>query len=296
MTIRALAFVVVVTATLGTPAHAAPPVNDDRANAMPVTALPFFDIQDFAEATSEPGEPGCNGSQLIDGGPGSSPTVWYRYAPATTAAVVARTARMFGAYGFVVYREDPSGLTTVGCGRSAADQNGGYDNDVNLAMFIATAGEIYLVQVVGPDPALTGNPTATSFRLEVAPEFDVVLDQVTVEPATPTEGLVAWNRWVSFRAVLADPPYGGGTVAWRAYSCPRGSALGCSRLAEGEFYLWQMSQGDRSFLWRDVGCIGDVEIRVDLETSYEIDPRPENNSRSTTIQVLAPDPDAGLCP
>jgi hypothetical protein len=65
-------------------ALAAPPPNDDCANAVVVTSLPFVDTLSTAEATQAPTDPAVCGS-------GGGPTVWYRVEPPTNGDLCIRT-------------------------------------------------------------------------------------------------------------------------------------------------------------------------------------------------------------
>ena len=66
----------------GTPA-AAPPANDDFANATPISSLPFTDTVSLTEATTEGGEqPGCYGP---------SQTAWWSYRPTVDTVIGADT-------------------------------------------------------------------------------------------------------------------------------------------------------------------------------------------------------------
>lgn len=74
---RMIVIVVVAMSVLaGTPSHGAGPLapaNDDFADAVTIGALPFEDSRDPTMATSEEGEPQCNGS--------SPKSIWYVFTP-----------------------------------------------------------------------------------------------------------------------------------------------------------------------------------------------------------------------
>jgi hypothetical protein len=75
----ATALVVVVLAPA--PALAAPPVNDNFANAITIGALPYTDTKSTVEATSEAGEP-------LTPCVGSSRTIWYKLVAPTSGHIV----------------------------------------------------------------------------------------------------------------------------------------------------------------------------------------------------------------
>ncbi len=75
-----MAFGVVALALCLTPASvAAPPTNDNFANASVIASLPFSDTATITEATIEPGEPIADPGQI-------GRTVWYSFTPTADAA------------------------------------------------------------------------------------------------------------------------------------------------------------------------------------------------------------------
>jgi Ca2+-binding RTX toxin-like protein len=133
-------------------AHAAPPTNDDFADAIAVTEpLPYIATQDTSEATSEPGEP-----SLADFGCGFiAATVWYSFAPSADTIVAADTVGSdFDTILAVWEGSDLGSLTLVGC---ADDTRGGVQSSVP---FLAEAGVEYRIQVGG----FVGQGGSLSFR------------------------------------------------------------------------------------------------------------------------------------
>jgi PKD repeat protein len=127
-----LAVVVGIAALLvpGT-AVAAPPVNDDFANAVDVSPLPFNQGVNIVEATHfESGEQGqCS----------IASTVWYAYTPSSDEVLrVSPSGSNFFGVVLNVYRQDGAGLgglSFVGCSQ--------WNTDLTVA---AQAGETYFVQ------------------------------------------------------------------------------------------------------------------------------------------------------
>jgi Ca2+-binding RTX toxin-like protein len=122
-------------------AHAAPPTNDDFADAIAVTEpLPYTDTQDTSEATFEAGEP-----TLADLGCGFvGATVWYSFAPSVDSIVAADTVGSdFDTILAVWEGSDLGSLALVGC---ADDARGGLLSSVP---FLAEAGVEYRIQVGG---------------------------------------------------------------------------------------------------------------------------------------------------
>jgi hypothetical protein len=78
-----LAATAVAVAGLPAAAVAAPPGNDHFATATAVTELPFSETLDLTDATSEPGEPACQG-------PPEERSIWYSITPTEDVVVRAR--------------------------------------------------------------------------------------------------------------------------------------------------------------------------------------------------------------
>jgi hypothetical protein len=158
-------------------AHAAPPANDDFADAAAVTEpLPFTTTADTSEATYQSGEPALKkfGCGFIGA------TVWYAYTPSADTIVGADTIGSdFDTIVAVWEGTDLGSLTLVGCND---DARGGLQSSVP---FLAEAGVEYRIQVGGYG-ADTGS---LSFRVrEVAAGF--VTGTVTNdETADPLEGI-----------------------------------------------------------------------------------------------------------
>jgi hypothetical protein len=135
-----VAAVILATMILGMPwASAAPPSNNDFANAMVVTEpLPFDDTVDTTDATSDATDPapGC----IFDS---AGHTVWYAYTPSQDLAIQART---FGSdYDTVVaaYTGTAGNLTEIGC---SDDANGTLQSNVLVE---AQTGMTYYFMVGG---------------------------------------------------------------------------------------------------------------------------------------------------
>ena len=165
---------------------AAPPSNDDFANAAAVTSLPFSNAVAISEATTETGEP--------DTGWGQSRTVWYSFTPASDLIVRADLGGSDYPTAFMsVYRADAggfAGLTKI-AGRSYGQpftfqlQAGTtyyfQEGDLYPYGWVSTVG--INLQVVNPPPndnfadamAFTSVPFSNSQDLTAA----------TVEPSEP---------------------------------------------------------------------------------------------------------------
>ena len=123
-------------------ALAAPPANDDCADATAVSALPFDDaIADTSEATTEPSDP-TNGCDFQKG----SNSVWYRFTAPSDGVVVADT---FGSD-----YDTTLAAYTGACGAFTdeldcdEDSGGGSQSQIS---FPVTSGTTYLIEVTGND-------------------------------------------------------------------------------------------------------------------------------------------------
>jgi hypothetical protein len=137
----------------------AQPANDDLAQAMAVTALPFTEALDTAEATTAPEDPDCAGN---------GPTVWYAFTPAAAVSVLADTFGSDYDTTLSVYTEEAGALTQLAC-------NDDFNGLQSAVLFEATAGTTYYLMV---GSYASGAGGSLVFSLDVAPPplvFDVAL-------------------------------------------------------------------------------------------------------------------------
>jgi PKD repeat protein len=128
-----------------------PPPNDDLANAIAVSSLPFEQPVDMTATTREANEPHAS-----CGADYNSRTAWYAFTPAASGSVMADFAwTSFYGTGIAAYTGDPSsGLTEVGC-RS-------YGSPLVLSL---NAGTTYYFQVA----AFYTSVGTLQFRLQAPP-------------------------------------------------------------------------------------------------------------------------------
>ncbi len=132
-------------------ALAAPPANDDFANATPVSALPFSDSGDLNGTTTEPGEPrGCSSTL--------EQTVWYAFTPTANTVVKADLdGSDLGVVSNVYYQLTGSGfdgLQLLGCI--------GFGNSFSFA---ASSTATYYIQV----RSISAGPANLQFHLQEIP-------------------------------------------------------------------------------------------------------------------------------
>ncbi len=120
------------------PALAAPPVNDNFANAEVISSLPFSTSVDITESTIEPGEPNnCGFLQR---------TVWYSFTPSETLSVRADTQGGAITGSANIYRTTGTGifnLQFLGCVYSDINSDSSFT-------FLAEAGQTYYLQAGVP--------------------------------------------------------------------------------------------------------------------------------------------------
>jgi hypothetical protein len=188
---------------LAAPAFAAPPPNDNRANALPLPTFPGTAHGTTAEATVERLDPQVSRCGRIDA------TVWYRVDAAPDGTIVA-TVQAAGSLAPVVriYRRNPSSIQEVSCGTAAA--GGRVVTSVS-----AVRGAGYLILVGRRSGAADG-------------EFDLRTDLVLPPDndergeAAPIKRLPATTRGTTLGATADD--YGGcgmsGGGVWYRFKGP----------------------------------------------------------------------------
>jgi PKD domain len=196
-----LAIVVGIAALLvpGT-AVAAPPANDDFANAKAIGSLPYSDVVSNVEATTEGSEINyCGGSN----------TVWYAFTPSSNAVIRLDPSgtSFFGAL-LNVYRQDGSGmggLTHLACSNYGSaltfSPQAGKTYYIRAGSTYWGSGDLHLAISVIPPPANDdiGNATAIS-GLPYSNTVDVT--GATIEQGEPTPSCVGYlqtgTAWYSF--------------------------------------------------------------------------------------------------
>jgi hypothetical protein len=123
-------------------AYAAPPSNDDFANATVIGSIPFVNSISTTEASAVGDGPVvssiCDGKSLTKG----TNNVWYRYAPTTTEPVnVDALGSNYDTYVAIWIGPDIDNLTLVACDD---DNEAGFQSQM---IFSATAGVTYYIEV-----------------------------------------------------------------------------------------------------------------------------------------------------
>jgi hypothetical protein len=147
------------------PAEAAAPDNDEFKNAKVITGLPFSDVVDTTEATSNPLDPNPSAE---------GKSVWYRFTPATNMNVLYDGTKSNYANALGIYTGDYAlGLTQVSI----------YSNLAPL--YAGITYYFMIVQVPSPYPLPEGERAKLNFNIvqKPGPENDFFAD------ATPIESL-----------------------------------------------------------------------------------------------------------
>jgi len=158
-------------------AVAAAPANDDIANAVGVTGLPFVASVDIAEATQAPGDLHCG--TLPDGN-----TVWYKITPSSDLRIGFHVETSVQELSISIGTGSPGSLTLVQCSFSSTDA------------LDATAGTTYYIQL-GTCCGVPGGPVTVSMQ-EVAPlSADIRIDhrgQIDDAGLVEVSGKIRCNR------------------------------------------------------------------------------------------------------
>jgi hypothetical protein len=181
-------------------ADAAPPPNDDLANATVISTLPFTDTVDNSEATSEAGEPSCFG-------PPPAGSVWWASTAEADGLLRPRTTGSSTSWTqLVVYRKVGEGL--AGLARLVCAVNAGPPFEQRVA-----AGSTYLFQVATLDergavrfdlervPPPANDAFADAIEVPSLPFGHAFSSGATTEPGEPTAthcGVVNESVWYSF--------------------------------------------------------------------------------------------------
>lgn len=155
-------------------AHAAPPSNDDRTGATPITLLGSEGAFGLAESTVAGDDPApCPGGEAVQG------SVWFAYTAVESGPVIVSFSGDTGPALPALHVLDADGTTEIGCAVTFAP--GFVEPHVDLD---ASAGETYLIAIAGrTDLDTTG-------YVVIEPPIVVSLDPVTSGHVTATGAVV----------------------------------------------------------------------------------------------------------
>jgi hypothetical protein len=158
----------VLVASMAIPVAAAPPGNDDRANATVIGSAPYQVTLDTTDATPQAGDPDCAT------GP-DDPTVWFSFTPAQAGTYGVSTVGSDYDTTLVVATPGGGGLDIVDCNDDAGPRGS------SVILWDAVAGQEYLIMAGSCcgspggqlELALRRDPTVPRVRVSVAPRGTV---------------------------------------------------------------------------------------------------------------------------
>ncbi|MDP3889770.1 hypothetical protein [Nocardioides sp.] len=167
-----------------TPASAAPPVNDNFADAIVLDPAGGIEVGDSTEATGEPGEPV----------PGTANSVWYRWTPAgNTRVTMYLCDSSYDTYLQVFTGAAVNALTLVAENDDSGDFCGNANSFNSRLAFNAVGGTTYSIQVDGFSGA------RGAFRLAVIPHTgNWVRDPVFLNLGTQPLGTIGPAQTLRF--------------------------------------------------------------------------------------------------
>lgn len=130
--LQAGAGTIVLVVSMAIPAAAAPPGNDDRANATVIGSVPYQVTLDTSEATLQAGDPDCAT------GP-NDPTVWFSFTPAQAGTYGVSTVGSVYDTTLVVGTPGGGGIDVIDCNDDAAPRG------ASVILWDAVAGQEYLI-------------------------------------------------------------------------------------------------------------------------------------------------------
>ena len=243
-----LAAVLSLAGVTANPASAAPPSNDQFANATVITSLPFKDVVDLSQATWDPttDQSNCSGAQN---------SVWYQITPSSSGPIAFDTANS-GVQVIDAFTGTPGSLTHVGCGYPSLTVNAtagttywimvsneccGQDGTLDLAVYSAVApqGKLKINGIgrfdKGGNVYISGTATCTGIMLTptaVTGSVRQVYQRIYSITATFSPPATGCNGTQSWRA-LAQPTTGGFAAGYATVNAAVSfcNAAGCANLS-----------------------------------------------------------------
>jgi hypothetical protein len=195
-------------------AAAAPPPNDDFANAAVISSLPLSDTVDVTDATNELGEPAAFGV--------ATKTVWYAFTPTSNVEVIADLSGSDGQSPFLsIWASYVPGLAALMNVGNAVGP--GASIDVQLL-----AGTTYYIQAGDAwDP---GAVTTISLRVSrvMGPSNDDFADATVVSNLPFSDSVNTDKATIEQGEPIADPNYLGRTV-WYSFTPPADAVVTTAR-------------------------------------------------------------------
>ena len=258
------------------------PPNDDLADAIVITALPFEDAQTTSQASEEPDE------EPASCGDGSEHGVWYRYTAAESGVVMLSTdGSDFDTVVSVWVGAGMHPLEEVACN----DDAGGF---TSLVVFSAEAGTDYYLKAGGLD----GERGRLMLRLESAPPAPVnddLVDAVEVVELPFGDSVAAFGASDEADEVRAScaPSDGPELGLWYRLTLEADMVAILSARGSGSpapISAWRGARPEHGSL-TEIACAGSGELTLELgagEPVYIKVGAPEGASILTFLAVEAP--------
>jgi hypothetical protein len=199
---------------------AGPPAvaNDNFADARQLAALPFSDVVDNTEATSEDGEPTWCGP--------TNETIWYRFTPTSTGVVRADTSgSAFPISELAVYEQNAGGfggLSFTGCVFNGNPlyftAEAGHTYYLQAGSFIVGGGLLHVnLQAVPPPPNDDFEQATPIASLPFSADLEIL--GATIQPGEPTPCRfpVKGTAWYAFTPTVSGT-YTGGLTSPSAFT------------------------------------------------------------------------------
>jgi PKD repeat protein len=296
-----LAITLGLAAPAGFTARAEAPANDNFANAMPISEIPFTFYQNIFEATMEEGEPLPSCVQDISE-PGR--TVWFTYTPGETGAALGYFYGMANDFLAVYQGTNFADLSQISCTRNLY-----YWNSTDFA-FNVQAGQTYYLQL----GHISEYGESVNFQLEFIPPplNDNFADAVTISESSYSSQYTSGATIESNEPIPSCDPdqFTPGHTVWFKYDATSsGRALGSIfrdydaflavyRGIEGgnlepvdcwksvEAFSFEVMAGETYFL--QIGSMSGYARYLEIYFMFSIPPDNDNFSEAMEIEFSMP--------
>ncbi|WP_133902016.1 DUF6299 family protein [Actinophytocola oryzae] len=153
------------------PASAEVPSNDTSATATVITELPFAEVVDTTEATTDEEDAALNAQC---GAPATNGSVWYTVPAGTAPAIVVDVSKSDFTAGVMIATGTPGSLSVIACGPDAVG-------------FETSPGETYYVMAFSDTPDVPGGQLSFTVRESgPAPKVSMTVNDVGTANASGT--------------------------------------------------------------------------------------------------------------
>lgn len=241
-----------------------PPPNESPSDATTISSLPYSDWQ-YGVGGAPGGYRDCGGD--FPRTYAKSASVWYRHVASRDGALLANAHSISETHALGVYERRNGDLALLGCGARREDMS--YPRE-ELGMLVpVTAGTEYLIHIYAADGA------TLRLDLEDAPSTDYSVLDLTIE-GTEDDPF----RTVSVDVASDQIP---GSALLIVSAC---SPSGCSWRRES-LVTWPLGSGrpvqSIGFGFNSIGCVGDFVLKAHIGATFNDDPTPSNDSKTSSV-------------